>query len=119
MSERSTQPIFWLMFGAGGMLSALFGAMLVLITGILLPLGIVFAPDALTYDHALAFARNWAGKAFLFVVITFFLWHGMHRIYHTLHDFGVKSKMAGQIGCYGIALMATIAAALALLRIGF
>ena len=119
MSERSTQPVFWLMFGAGGMLSALFGAALVLVTGILLPRGILFSPDLLSYDNVLAFARNWAGKAFLFVVITFFLWHGTHRIYHSLHDFGIKAKVASQVACYGIALMATIAAASALLRIGF
>ena len=31
--KRSSQPPFWLMFGAGGMLSALIGWMLVLITG--------------------------------------------------------------------------------------
>jgi fumarate reductase subunit D len=119
MSTRSTQPIFWLLFGAGGMLSALFGAALVLVTGILVPLGIGFAPDLLSYDKALAFARHWAGKGFLFVVITFFLWHGVHRIYHSLHDIGVKSKTAAAIACYGIALMASVAAASALLRIGF
>jgi len=119
MSERSTQPIFWLMFGAGGMLSALFGAAIVLVTGVLVPLGIGFSPDLLSYDKALAFARNGLGKAFLFVVITFFLWHGVHRIYHSLHDFGIKAKLASQVACYGIALMATVAAAAALLRVGF
>ena len=36
--KRSNAPVFWLLFGAGGMLSALLGAMLVFITGIALRL---------------------------------------------------------------------------------
>ena len=119
MSTRSKQPIFWLLFGAGGMLSALIGWMLVFVTGIALPLGILFAPDVFSYSTLAAFARNWIGKAFLFAVITLFLWHGAHRIFHSLHDIGVHAKTASAIACYGIALMATLAAASSLLRIGF
>jgi fumarate reductase subunit D len=119
MSKRSIQPVFWLLFGAGGMLSALVGWMLVFITGIAIPLGILFAPDVLSYPNALAFARNALGKAFLFVVISLFIWHGAQRIYHSLHDFGIHATTASAIACYGIALMATLAAASALLRIGF
>ena len=39
MMRRSNAPVFWLLFGAGGMLSALLGAALVSITGIAAPLG--------------------------------------------------------------------------------
>jgi fumarate reductase subunit D len=109
MSQRSTQPVFWLLFGAGGMLSATLGPGLVVVTGF-------GGPD---YDHALAFARHWAGKAFLFAVISLFLWHAAHRIFHSLHDFGVRAKSASAVACYGLALMGTLAAASALLRIGF
>jgi fumarate reductase subunit D len=38
--KRSNAPIFWALFGAGGMLSALLGPMLVFITGIAVPLGV-------------------------------------------------------------------------------
>jgi fumarate reductase subunit D len=117
--KRSNQPVFWLLFGAGGMLSALIGAMLVFITGIAIPLGIFLPADLLSYENMLAFHRHWAGKAFVFVVISLFLWHGAHRIFHSLHDLGVHSKTASAIACYGIALMGTLAAASALLRIGF
>ena len=37
--KRSNAPIFWLLFGAGGMLAALLGPVLVAITGIAVPLG--------------------------------------------------------------------------------
>lgn len=117
--KRSNQPVFWLLFGAGGMLSALIGAMLVFVTGIAIPLGTFLPPDLLSYENMLAFHRHWAGKSFVFVVISLFLWHGAHRIFHSLHDLGVPSKTASAIACYGIALMGTLAAALALLRIGF
>ena len=42
--KRSIAPVFWLLFGAGGMLAALAGPALVLITGLAAPTGIgVFA----------------------------------------------------------------------------
>ncbi|HXE49479.1 MAG TPA: fumarate reductase subunit FrdD, partial [Ramlibacter sp.] len=59
--KRSNAPIFWLLFGGGGMLAALFGTMLVFITGIAAPLGWPFGPDLLSYPRVLAFAQNWIG----------------------------------------------------------
>ena len=118
MRPRSNQPVFWLLFGAGGMLSALVGAALVFVTGIAAPLGLEPAA-AMSYGDVLAFARNWAGKAFLFAAIALFLWHGAHRIYHTLHDLGVPTGAVAKLACYGTALAGTISAALSLLSIGF
>jgi len=119
MRKPSNQPPLWLLFGGGGMLSALLGAALVFITGIAVPLGIVLPRDALSYPHVLAFAQNPLGKAFLFAVVSLFLWHAAHRIYHTLHDFGVHSGTAEWLACYGVALVGTGAAAISLLAIGF
>ena len=41
--KRSNAPIFWSLFGAGGVVSALLGPVLVLIVGIAVPLGAVAA----------------------------------------------------------------------------
>jgi len=117
--KRSNAPIFWSLFGAGGMLSALIGPVLVLITGIAVPLAWALPGDLLNYEHALAFARHWAGKAFLLAIISLFLWHGVHRIYHSLHDFGVPLGWPAKLSCYGLALAGTIAAGVALLSVGF
>ncbi len=118
MRPRSNQPVFWLLFGAGGMLSALFGVGLVFVTGIAAPLG--FEPRAvMSYADLVAFTRNWAGKAFVFAVVSLFMWHGAHRIYHTLHDLGVPTGFAAKLACYGTALLVTVTAAEALLKIGF
>ena len=117
--KRSNAPIVWAMFGAGGVLSALIGPALVYITGIAVPMRWGVSADLMSYPRMLAFAQNWAGKAFLFIVVALFLWHAAHRIYHTLHDMGVHSKALAQWAIYGPSLLLTIALAWALLGIGF
>ena len=115
--KRSNQPIYWSLFGAGGMLAALIGPALVFITGIAAPAGVL--PGLMSYPNALAFARNGIGKLFLFLVVSLFLWHAAHRIYHSLHDLGVHGGTLTRLLCYGPPLAATIAAAVALLALGF
>ena len=55
--KRSNKPIFWSLFGAGGMLSALIGPMLIFITGISVPLGLLLPRDTMNYDRMLAFCE--------------------------------------------------------------
>ena len=117
--KRSNAPVFWSLFGAGGMLSALIGPALVLITGIAVPLGMVFAPDLMSYAHMQAFARNWAGKAFVFAVIALFMWHAVHRIFHSMHDIGIHAALGAKLACYGPVLVATLIAGYVLLAAGF
>lgn len=117
--KRSNAPIFWSLFGAGGMLSALIAPALVFITGIAAPLGIVFAPDLMSYSRMLAFAANWAGKCFVFAVVALFLWHAVHRIFHSLHDLGIHTGTVAKLACYGPALLVTVIAGYTLLKIGF
>ncbi len=117
--KRSNAPIFWLLFGAGGMLSALLGTMLVFVTGIAVPLGWPLSHELMSYPGMLALAQNWAGKGFLFVVIALFAWHAAHRIFHSLHDLGVHAGAPAKLACYGAALLITVVAAVGLLSVGF
>jgi fumarate reductase subunit D len=117
--KRSNAPIFWLLFGAGGMMSALLGTVLVFVTGIAVPLGWPLPGDLLGYPRMLAFARHGLGKAFLFAVIALFAWHAMHRILHSLHDVGIPIGTVSKLACYGTALLVTGVAAWGLLAIGF
>ncbi|HEX4858162.1 MAG TPA: fumarate reductase subunit FrdD [Usitatibacteraceae bacterium] len=117
--KRSNAPIFWVLFGAGGMLSALIGAALVFITGIAVPTGTLLPKRLFEYERALAFAQHWVGKGILLVIITLFLWHAAHRLYHALHDLGVHAGTLSRLACYGTALAGTIAAAVALFSVGF
>ncbi|MFZ3322504.1 MAG: fumarate reductase subunit FrdD [Usitatibacter sp.] len=109
--KRSNEPVVWLLFGAGGMLSALFGPVLILITGLLVPAGILLPVDAMSFNHMHEFAGHWIGKGIIVAIISLFLWHGMHRIYHSLHDVGVHAGRGMKLACYGVALAATVASA--------
>jgi fumarate reductase subunit D len=106
--KRSNQPFYWALFGAGGMLSALLGPMMVFITGVAVPLGWPLPSTLMTYPRMLAFAQNWAGKGFLFVVISLFAWHAAHRIFHSLHDLGIHNGAVAKLACYGLALAITL-----------
>lgn len=117
--KRSNAPIFWSLFGAGGVVSALLGPVLVFITGIAAPTGLALQPDALSYKRMLAFAHGVPGKVLLLAVISLFLWHAAHRIYHGLHDLGAHPGVGTKVLLYGFALASTVAAAGLLLALGF
>ena len=117
--KRSNKPIFWSLFGAGGMLSALFGPMLVFITGLAVPTGFLLPKDVMSYEHALALAHHPLGKLALLAVISLFLFHGMHRMYHSLHDLGVHVGPGRKALFHGIAIAATLVAAALLFAVGW
>jgi fumarate reductase subunit D len=115
--KRSNEPIFWSLFGAGGMLAALIGPALVFITGIAVPFGLIYSPDTMSYAHMLAFSQHWAGKIIVLAVIALFMWHAAHRIHIFLHDFGVHAVALVRLLCYGSAFVGTVIAAYTLLTL--
>ncbi|MCX7208098.1 MAG: fumarate reductase subunit FrdD [Proteobacteria bacterium] len=116
--KRSNEPIFWLLFGAGGMLSALIGAMLVLITSFAAPLGLLPA-ELFSYANMQGFAQHLVGKVLILAIIALFLWHAVHRIFHSLHDVGIHAGPVARLFCYGIAFVGTVVTLWAILAIGF
>ena len=110
MKPRSHEPIVWSLFGAGGMLAALIGPVLVLMIGILIPLGIGFDREALSYETVLGLLQNPLIGLALAVVISLFLFHGAHRMIHTLHDFGVSASGVLKLAGYGLATLGTVIA---------
>jgi len=117
--KRTITPVFWLLFGAGGMLAALFGPALVLITGLAAPTGVGLSPAFMAYGRASAFAHNPIGKLVLLAIIVPFVWHGAERIYLTLCDMHAGSKPMLAWSCYGLAGGLTAITIIALLAIGF
>lgn len=117
--KRSVAPVFWLLFGAGGMLSALIGPALVLITGLAAPTGIGLSPGFMSFARASAFAQHPLGKLIVFGVISLFIWHGAERIYLMLRDMHAGGRLALMWICYGTAGLLSLATVAALVFIGF
>jgi len=110
---RSNKPILWLPFAAGGLVAALIIPVLILITGLLMPLGILPLP----YDKMAAFAHNPFGKLILFGAVALPAWHAAHRLRMTAHDLGFGDGVAVQAVCYGSACVLILAAVDVLLTI--
>ncbi len=110
---RSNKPILWLPFAAGGLVAALIIPVLILITGVLMPLGVVHLP----YDKMAAFAHNPIGKLILFGVVAFPAWHAGHRLRMTAHDLGLGRGALVKVVCYGFAGAVIVLAAAALVLI--
>ena len=107
MNKRSHEPVFWSLFGAGGVTIAFIFPMLILITGITYPLGLL-PTEALSYERMIAFGSAWFGKFFILAVISLSFWHGAHRIYHSLHDIGVEKNSWQPWFFYGSAAIGTV-----------
>lgn len=112
--RRSNEPVFWALFGAGGVLAALLAPALVFITGLAVPLGLLDS-EALAYPRIAALVSTLPGALALFGVISLLLWHAMHRINHSLHDVGIDAGLAGKVLFYGLAGVGTLAAGALLL----
>lgn len=117
--KRSGAPAFWLLFGMGGMLSAVTGPALVLITGLAAPTGVGLAPGFMTFGRAAAFVHHPLGKLVLLAVIVLFLWHGAERIYLTLRDMHLGARSVLAWTCYGTAGALTLVTFGVLLAVGF
>ncbi|MEL0629023.1 fumarate reductase subunit FrdD [Psychromonas aquatilis] len=105
---RSHEPVFWGLFGAGGMLTAFLTPMMVLITGLLIPLGLINKTH-LNYEKVQAFASTWYGAGILLILIALPIWHTLHRIFHSLHDLGIKrGRDWQQVICYGFAFAVSV-----------
>ena len=106
---KSGKPVLWSLFAGGGMLAAFLLPVVIFITGLAIPLGLL-SDNALGYERMLAFAQNPIGRFFLFTVISLLVWHAAHRLRMTLHDLGIHSRRISVFACYGAALLGTIAA---------
>jgi fumarate reductase subunit D len=110
---RSNKPLLWLPFAGGGLLAALIIPVLILITGVLMPLGLLPLP----YEKMAAFAHNPLGKLILFGTVALPAWHAAHRLRMTAHDLGFGQGALTQTVCYGSAGLLMLAAAAALAAI--
>jgi len=110
---RSNKPMLWLPFAGGGLVAALIIPVLILITGVLVPLGVLH----LRYETIAAFAHNPIGKLIVLGAIALPAWHAAHRLRMTAHDLGLGGGIAIRAAYYGTAWLLILAAAGALMAI--
>jgi fumarate reductase subunit D len=111
MTTRSIEPLLWIMFSAGGVLSALTVPILVLLLGLAFPLGWLPRPD---YDDLLMLVRHPITRMAGFVLCALSLVHWAHRFRYTLYD-GLQIKHLNEminLCCYGGAIAGTVWAAM-------
>jgi len=114
--QRSHEPVVWSLFGAGGMVAAFLLPVLILFSGVLMPLGVVDS-TALSFDRARGFAGHWLGGLLVFSVISLSTWHAMHRIFHSLNDLKIGARRLRFMICYGCAACITLGAGVLVLTL--
>lgn len=109
-TEKTTEPFWWGLFSAGGVVAAFLVPVHIILVGFALPLGWITDTGTLY--------RYWWVKLYLFVLIVLPLYHWAHRFYFTLNDMGLKpiNKMLAVL-CYGGAIIGTAVAAWVLLKV--
>jgi fumarate reductase subunit D len=102
---------FWFLFSQGGVISALFLPVHVVVQGILGPLGVVPSVDQ-HYDTWIRVLGNPLVKLYLLVLILFAFFHFAHRIRYFLTDLGLHAarSLPAQVIFYGGAGVVTLIA---------
>jgi fumarate reductase subunit D len=107
---RHPEPLLWLLFSAGGVVSAMLMPVLILLFGLAFPLGWVDAP---TYDGVRALLANPLAALVVFTLCALSLFHWAHRFRHTLYD-GLQIKHLNEVivvVSYGAAIVGSGVAA--------
>jgi fumarate reductase subunit D len=113
---RSHKPVVWALFAAGGTFAAFVTPVMIVVTGLAVTFGLLPA-EALAFERVLAMVQHPAGKGLVFLAVLLPAWHAAHRLRITAHDFGIRADTAVMAVCYGLAALATLIAAVALLRV--
>jgi fumarate reductase subunit D len=115
MTKRHLEPLLWLAFSGGGVISAVFLPVLVVLFGLAIPLGWV-QPD---YGHLDAVLSYWLTRLVALGLLVLMLFHWAHRFRYTLHDGLQLRKLEAPLAalCYGGAVVGSVAALLIVLTI--
>ena len=110
MIKRHPEPLLWMLFSAGGVLSGMLMPILVLLFGIAFPLAWLTAPS---HERMLAVLGNPLSRLTLLALCVLSLFHWAHRFRHTLYD-GLQIKHLNEVIAlvsYGIAVAGSVASA--------
>ena len=111
---KTTDPIWWGLFSAGGTLAAFLFPVHVMVTGVGIAFGWV-SPQVLSYPRMIALLENPLLQIYVFLLISLPLFHWAHRFRFVLMDLGLRNlKTPVAVLCYGVAMVGTLLAALLL-----
>ena len=117
MVKRHPEPFLWLLFSAGGVMSAMLMPILLLLFGIAVPLRWMTAPEP--RSTSCAFSSNPLTRLALVALAVLSLFHWAHRFRHTLYD-GLQIKHLNEVIAlvsYGVAVAGSVAAVYVIWRI--
>ena len=110
MIKRDAEPFLWMLFSAGGVVSAMLMPALVFLFGVAFPLGWLAPPDR---EHMRGLLANPLVALVLLGLCVLSLFHWAHRFRHTLYD-GLQIKHLEEVIatiCYGGAVIGSATAA--------
>lgn len=103
------EPLWWLLFGAGGFAAALVLPALLLVVGLAFPLG-WFGDPTTTFHRMHTLFGNPVGQLVLIAVFSLTFWHAAHHTRHFALDLGMHElETPLSYLLYGGALVATLA----------
>lgn len=108
MVRQHSEPYLWLLFSAGGVLSAMLMPSLLLLFGIAFPLGWVQPP---THEHMQAVLGHAFVQLVLLGLCVLSMFHSAHRFRHTMHDALRFAHPTITVLCYGAAIAGSAFAA--------
>ncbi|MCY3784165.1 MAG: fumarate reductase subunit D [Chloroflexi bacterium] len=117
MKGRSHEPIWWSLFGMGGIIAAVFVPVIIFVTGIGGAAGWDAVTGALAHgeDGIGALLRHAPVRAVLGLILALAAVHAAHRIRHTLIDLHVHAPPAVLIvASYGAAAVVSVLIAIVL-----
>jgi len=109
MARRQIEPLLWLLFSAGGVMSALLVPVLLLLFGVVFPLGWLEPPS---WEYLKDVIGHPVTRVLLFLLCMLALFHWAHRFRYTLYD-GLQIKHLNEmiaLMCYGGAIVGSVTA---------
>ena len=102
------EPLWWILFGAGGFVAVFFLPALVLGVLILGPLGMF--GHGFAYERVHGLAASVPGRVFLAATISLVIWHCAHHLRHFILDLGghALAPVAAYLS-YALAAAGTVA----------
>ena len=103
--KQHFEPLFWALFGLGGVTAAILIPPIIIILGIGMPLGLI-DPSIFSYENIIPLLfDNILITLLIAAALIPTYWHCLHRFFHSLHDINLPSNAYVKFCCYGFAAL--------------